>query len=225
MSEISDLEGRISAAMERIGRGVETLHSAATQPGVADDVQALRRALENEAMVTAQMEERVRALSGQQSDMEAELEAQKAAHSETEAALIKADAALAIAQAAQVSAEEALEEASAAAATVNSAGSDENIAANREAMEQMGQRLRRLRKLNKVVRENNEKLRVAASDGVADPALINDSLQIELDSLNALRDAELSETDLILSGLRPMLAGQAKPDAQVDGTSQSMGEE
>lgn len=222
MSEISDLEGRISAAMARIGRGVETLQGAAAQPGIGDDVQALRRALENEAMVTAQMEERVRALSAQQSELEAALEAEKASHSDTAAALLKADDALA---AAQELAEDAQQEASLAAATASSASSGENIVATREAMEQLGLRLRRLRRLNRMVRENNEKLRVAASAGVTDPALMDQALQVELDSVKALRDAELAEADVILSGLRPMLAGQLNLEAAGDLVSPSMGED
>ena len=71
----------------------------------------------------------------------------------------------------------------------------------------MAQRLRRMKRLTRNIRANNEQLRAAAEAGVTDPALINESLKAELESLKATRDAELIETDAILAGLRPMLAG------------------
>ncbi len=73
MSDISELEGRLTAALERIARGVDGMQAVVAEPEEGEDVQALRRALENEALVTAQMEDRVRALTARQTELEEEL--------------------------------------------------------------------------------------------------------------------------------------------------------
>lgn len=61
MSDIEALQSRIMAAMDRIGQGVEALAAA---PPAADvgEVDALRKELEEEKLVSAQLEERIRKL-------------------------------------------------------------------------------------------------------------------------------------------------------------------
>ena len=61
MSDIEALQGRIMAAMDRISQGVEALSAA---PAEADttEIDALRGALEEEKLVTAQLEERIKKL-------------------------------------------------------------------------------------------------------------------------------------------------------------------
>lgn len=74
MSEISDFEKRITAALSRIRRQVEALDRPSADPG--DSVPALRLKLEEERTVNAQLEERVRALKDRQETRITDLEAQ-----------------------------------------------------------------------------------------------------------------------------------------------------
>ncbi|MGR3637824.1 MAG: hypothetical protein ACU0BK_18100 [Shimia sp.] len=98
MSDISDLEGRLSGALERIGRGVAKLGPAsaaadAEVPGVQDmseEVASLRRALEHEASASAQLEERLRAVTQKQGEAEAELAAAREAAEKAESDLAAA---------------------------------------------------------------------------------------------------------------------------------------
>ncbi|AZL60900.1 hypothetical protein EI545_19985 [Tabrizicola piscis] len=76
MQDISELEGRITAALERIGKGVDRLAAmprpappvatppapAATGANAASADAALRAQLEEEKALTAQLQERLRAL-------------------------------------------------------------------------------------------------------------------------------------------------------------------
>ncbi len=85
MSDISILEGRITAALDRIRRGVEWMDElAASAPAlpatIAPDpgAAALRARLEEERTVNAQLEERVRALKDRQDGRLAHLEAEVA---------------------------------------------------------------------------------------------------------------------------------------------------
>jgi len=68
MSDISELEGRITAALDRIGAGLEAL-SDETPVAVDDGSEErdqLRAALEDERTANAQLEERVRAIREKQ---------------------------------------------------------------------------------------------------------------------------------------------------------------
>lgn len=56
MSDIEDLQSRITAAMDRIGTGVETLVQSAADAGLAE-------ALEDEKLANAQLTERVKSLN------------------------------------------------------------------------------------------------------------------------------------------------------------------
>lgn len=72
MSEIDEFQRRITAAMDRIGQGVETLANrpaAAPAPQVdPEEVSDLRQSLESEREANAQLEERLRALKVQNED-------------------------------------------------------------------------------------------------------------------------------------------------------------
>ncbi|KAA2317355.1 hypothetical protein DL237_06075 [Pseudooceanicola sediminis] len=77
MSNLEDLQGRILAAMERIGAGLDGLEPVREAPEPAapgESVEDLMQALEDERYVSAQLEERVRALHERQDELEAELE-------------------------------------------------------------------------------------------------------------------------------------------------------
>ncbi len=61
MSEIEALQGRIMAAMDRIGQGVEALSLAPPQVDTAA-LEAVQAELEEEKLATAQLEERIKKL-------------------------------------------------------------------------------------------------------------------------------------------------------------------
>lgn len=84
MSDISELEGRITAALDRIARAAESARStgaaqaggaqsAGAQADAASEI-ALREALEAERNANAQLTERVRAIKERQENMVAQIE-------------------------------------------------------------------------------------------------------------------------------------------------------
>ncbi len=66
MSDLAELERRISAALDRIGQGVEVLSAAAPDPEQEGRVAELEAALEEERLANAQLEERVKAIKERQ---------------------------------------------------------------------------------------------------------------------------------------------------------------
>ncbi len=77
MSQVEELERRITAALDRIARGVSALDAAAeTAPPGADpeELAQVKAALEDEKLASAQLEERIRALHEKQDARIAELE-------------------------------------------------------------------------------------------------------------------------------------------------------
>ena len=78
MNDIAELERRISAALERIGQGIDGWQNAPAAPpppAVDDKVQAeLKEALEEERATNAQLTERVRAIKEKQENMVGALE-------------------------------------------------------------------------------------------------------------------------------------------------------
>ena len=82
MTDIAELEQRIAAALDRIGTGLEGIGAAPPDvpvPADADEVEALRDALEAEKTAGAQLEERIRALHQKQDERETAAEARLAA--------------------------------------------------------------------------------------------------------------------------------------------------
>lgn len=65
MSDISELESRITAALDRIGQGLDAL-GPKPDPAAGEELQQLRVALEEERVTNAQLEERVRAIREKQ---------------------------------------------------------------------------------------------------------------------------------------------------------------
>ncbi|MFY0660975.1 MAG: hypothetical protein JXR15_10810 [Shimia sp.] len=241
MSDISELEGRLTAALERIARGVDGMQAAVAEPDEGEDVQALRRALENEALVTAQMEERVRALTARQTELEEELGAAQAAQSDAEEALktaegkaeetsasllaaeARAEAAETAAAAVADAAEEAAENAdSSAGETADPAPAEDGALAaaveeNRVMLGELGKRLRRLRQMARRERSANQVLREQVEkEAMVDPSAVNEALKADLDTLSALREAESAETAVILAELRPLVHGMASAASEDD---------
>lgn len=66
MSQLDDLERRITAALDRIGQGLEGLDAG----GGADagELEALRKELEDEKMASAQLEERLKSVTQKQKE-------------------------------------------------------------------------------------------------------------------------------------------------------------
>ncbi len=98
MSNLGDLEARITHAMERISRGVEVMaeradaaaEAPAPQPAPAADAEELARLkseLEDERIANAQLQERVRAIKRRQDETVEELEKRTASQGERIAAL------------------------------------------------------------------------------------------------------------------------------------------
>ena len=72
MADISELEGRITAALDRIGGGLDAL-SSKPDPAAAEELQQLRAALEEEKTVNAQLVARVSAIREKQENTVAKL--------------------------------------------------------------------------------------------------------------------------------------------------------
>ncbi|MEL7177558.1 MAG: hypothetical protein AAGK28_13650 [Pseudomonadota bacterium] len=69
MSNLAEYERRISAALEKIGAGVETLSKPVAAPqtsGLEAELAGLRAQLEDEKTANAQLEERIRTLKARQ---------------------------------------------------------------------------------------------------------------------------------------------------------------
>lgn len=79
MSQIDALESRITAALERIGAGLDGLEMPVQQDtSHLDELETLRAALDDERTANAQLEERVRAIKEKQDGRVASLEAEVA---------------------------------------------------------------------------------------------------------------------------------------------------
>jgi phenylalanyl-tRNA synthetase alpha subunit len=89
MSQIEELEHRITAALDRIGKGMEALGPAGAGTADAEELETLKAALEDEKLVTAQLEERIKALHEKQDARLAGIEARSAEQSETMSRLDK----------------------------------------------------------------------------------------------------------------------------------------
>jgi len=77
MSDIDALQGRIMAALDRIGQGLDSLESD-DDGGSAEEIQALQQQLEDEKLANAQLEERVKQLSARTKAAEEAAEAASA---------------------------------------------------------------------------------------------------------------------------------------------------
>lgn len=74
-----------------------------------------------------------------------------------------------------------------------------------EQLDAAGAELQRQKRLNADLAEANRALSEAATKGVAEPHLINRSMQTELEALRAARAAEMAEMEEILAELKPLI--------------------
>ncbi|ETD79784.1 hypothetical protein ACTTAK_11030 [Rhodobacter capsulatus] len=185
MTELAEYERRIAFALERIGRGVETLgdlraaalaaQAAAPAPepdpvapvdlapvaaetGPSAEVLALQAELEAERAASAQLTERVLAIREKQETMLAALE--------------------------------------------------KRLSQATRALEAVQVEANRLKRANNDLIEVNRQLIDGA--GRIDPALVNLSMQAELEALRAARAWEASELSDIVTGLAPIVAAHVK---------------
>lgn len=95
MSDIVELERRITAALERIGRGVETMKAGAATASASDseDMAAMQSALEDERVANRQLEERLKALKERNEELESRAEALRDAAERAEASASRLKAA------------------------------------------------------------------------------------------------------------------------------------
>lgn len=74
MSDITELERRITAALERIGQGLDGLEKSDPSRPDAREIDALRDALDSERTANAQLNERVKAIRDRQETQVARLD-------------------------------------------------------------------------------------------------------------------------------------------------------
>lgn len=74
----------------------------------------------------------------------------------------------------------------------------------------MDKELQQLKAANSQLITACDALRDANAAGVADPGLINTSMQAQLDAMRALRSAEMAEAQEIISALTPLLQASAQ---------------
>jgi len=177
MSDISELERRIHAALDRIGAGLESLGRAGAvdaagmaamagpegtgdvppAPPDSDEATRLAEELAAEREANLQLEERVKAIREKQETTVARLERE--------------------------------------------------VSALREELAGHSAAMQKIRRVNAQLRENNRALREANAGGLAEPHLINKSMLAELDALRSAREADRAELDEILGELAPLVDG------------------
>ncbi|MGB7243328.1 MAG: hypothetical protein WBC93_14720 [Sulfitobacter sp.] len=81
----------------------------------------------------------------------------------------------------------------------------EKTAMTRDDMSRLDLDIQRLRQANAELSKACQALTDAHERGVSEPHLINTALKAELDALRAARSADLTETDVIISALTPLL--------------------
>lgn len=177
MQNIAELERRITAALERIGTGLDRV---ASRPPPAPPVPAapttgaealLRAELDEERSLTAQLKERIAALNER---------ATKAAERAAEAKPVHVPVAQAQLEA--------------------------RIDKMTRQLDVQGLELQRMRKITIQLRDQLARLREAAQAGATEPHLINKTMLAELEALRAARQGEIAEMDEILAELTPLIA-------------------
>lgn len=176
MSDIAAYERRISAALDRIGRRIESgvQRPAAVAPAKASlfgmgnkaesaaeaetraTIDSLREALEKERAANAQLSERVHQVKQRQETTIAQLE--------------------------------------------------RRLARLTEQLDLQSLEMLRLKKANARLMEANAALREAQAEAFPDTTLVNKSISAELEALQAERRAEMAEMEEILAELKPLVA-------------------
>lgn len=190
MSELSELERRLSAALDRIRLGAEALIAREARAGAGspaagadeageaardEEIAALRAALEEERQASARLRERLEAAEA----------LRPTADGATPAAGPAAGVAAGPAEAGEALAREVTE--------------------LRDLLEATQLRNRHLKRRLEELRAALARLREAAADGHVDADLINQAMATELEGLRALREADRQELDALIDELRPLV--------------------
>ncbi|GGG60901.1 hypothetical protein GCM10011415_03630 [Salipiger pallidus] len=195
MSQIDELQSRLTRALDRIAQGVEGLSAPVEQPDTsAEDAAAaeaakadryameaelnaavseaarMRDLLDEEKMANAQLEERVRVLRARLNDTPTAPSAPDVA----------ADAAL-----------------------------REQLEAQRESLAALDGEVQRMRLSNEMLMRTNQEMREALLGNVGEPHLVNKAMLAELEALRAARALEEAEARAVLGALEPLLAQAA----------------
>ncbi|PIE09946.1 MAG: hypothetical protein CSA72_10005 [Rhodobacterales bacterium] len=196
MSQLDDLNDRLSAALARLRAGLDALPDAAAMPPAQDDEESAAQA---EALREAQ-EARSRA-----EEALAEVEAQKAGLEETHAKAL--EAAKAELEAEREGALKLGERVEALQARITSRDEDRDAAegARRDSLSEMDAQMQALQASNADLRETIARLAASAEAGLGDPEQINRALKAELEALRAVRSAEAAELSALLAELKPII--------------------
>ncbi|SNS45153.1 hypothetical protein SAMN04488078_101581 [Antarctobacter heliothermus] len=229
MSQIEDLQSRITRALDRIGQGIDGLN-----PGPApEDYEALRGRAEAAEQELAQTRE---AFAAAREQAEADLDAAvSAARSDAAAEMERALAEARAASDAEVDAgdtpevtelKEALDEEQMANAQLQerlrvlkarmaeSEAATGSEPAGATSLAALDAELQKLRAANEELMAANAALREANAQGVGEPELINRGMEAELEALRAARSADAAETGAVLDALTPLLAEAADDGRQ-----------
>jgi hypothetical protein len=181
MQDIAELERRITAALARIGAGLD--HAMAAPPPPPPVMAApttgsealLRAELDEERMLNAQLQERIKVISAREAALrEAKSVEPKPVHVPVAQAQLEA-----------------------------------RIDKMTRQLDVQGLELQRMRKVTVQLREQLARLREAAEVGTTEPHLINKAMLTELEALRAARASEVAEMDEILSELSPLIGAEA----------------
>ncbi|NRA99645.1 MAG: hypothetical protein HRU32_07480 [Rhodobacteraceae bacterium] len=79
------------------------------------------------------------------------------------------------------------------------------ISALKEALGARDEAVKTVRQMNGKLRKANRELRQAAANGLSDPALVNASLETEIENLRALQTADRAEIDELVTAITPFV--------------------
>lgn len=232
MSQIEELQVRLTRALDRIGQGIEGMPAGGP---THEDYEALRGRAEAAESELAETQESLAAARDQaESDIAAAIEeARTKAAEDLQRALAEAQESAPTPESAEdgetpdtVALQEALEDERMANAQLEErlrvlrdrlteAESEEaRPAPSPDAMAELDETLQRLRAANEELMATNAALREANAQGVGEPDLINKGMEAELEGLRAARAAEAAEASAVMGALTPLLAGAVEEGAQ-----------
>lgn len=235
MSQIDELQTRISRALDRISKGVDAAASAgasaeesaalqaqlaAAEKTLAETREAAAAAREQAELDIAAAVEAARAEAAAEFDRAVEAALSEAAPEpepetapepeagNTQPAIDPAEVeALREALEDEKMANAQLEERLRAVKTRQSDGTP--AAASPDLLGRLDSELQRLRRANDALLEASASLREANAQGLTDPQLINAAMLAELEAMRAARATDAAEAEAVLGTLTPMLEGMS----------------
>lgn len=181
MQTIAELERRISAALQRIGDGIESL--AAPQPAPPPAEAPPAEAPKDEAAALADSA----AIARLQSELEAERRQTDVLRAQLSAARSSQPAP--------------------PAPVISDADAAARIEKMTKQLDVQGLELHRMRKTVVQLRENLRGMRRAQTANLADPDQINRAMAAELEAMRVTRLSEVAELDEIIAELDPLIGG------------------